>query len=190
MSAVVRASSGLLRAHVGGGADHLFEAGEQRLVGEVGLHGFGDAEVDDFGDRLGTFLDGDEDVAGFEIAVNDALLVGVLDGAADLEEEVEAGAGVELFAIAEGGDRGAADELHDEVRSPLLGLAAVEDFGDVRVVHHRERLALGLEARDDLAGVHAGFEDLDGDTAPGTGSVCSAMKTVPKPPSPMRCRIL
>ena len=28
------------------------------------------------------------------------------------------------------------------------------------MVHHRQRLALGLEARDDLAAVHAGFDDL------------------------------
>ena len=40
--------------------------------------------------------------------MDDAFLVGVLNGAADLEEEVEAGAGVEFFAIAELGDRRAA----------------------------------------------------------------------------------
>jgi hypothetical protein len=33
------------------------------------------------------------------------------------------------------------------------------------MVHHRERLALGLEAGDDLPAVHAGLEDLEGDAA-------------------------
>ena len=86
----VGVGAGLLRAHVGRGADHLLEAGEERLVGEVGLHRLGDAEVDHLGHRLGAVLDGDEDVAGLEVAVDDAFLVGVLDGAADLEEELEA----------------------------------------------------------------------------------------------------
>ena len=33
-------------------------------------------------------------------------------------------------------------------------------LGDVRVVHQRQRLPLGLEAGDDLRGVHAGLDDL------------------------------
>jgi hypothetical protein len=33
------------------------------------------------------------------------------------------------------------------------------------VVHHRQRLPLGLEAGDDLAAVHAGLDDLEGDLA-------------------------
>jgi hypothetical protein len=33
------------------------------------------------------------------------------------------------------------------------------------MVHHRQRLPLRLEARDDLAGVHARLDYLDGHTA-------------------------
>ena len=89
----------------------------------------------------------------------------VLHGAADLDEEMEPLLGVEVFLVAEGGDRGAAHQFNHEVEPPLLGLAAVEDAGDVRVVHHGERLALGLEAGDDLARVHACLEDFDRDAA-------------------------
>jgi hypothetical protein len=50
---------------------------------------FGDAEVDDLGDCfLAGF--GDEDVAGLDVAVDDALLMRVLEGVADLSKEIEA----------------------------------------------------------------------------------------------------
>ena len=44
---------------------------------------------------------------------------------------------------------------------PLVRRAGVEDLRDVRMVHHRQRLALGLEARDDFARVHARLDDLE-----------------------------
>jgi hypothetical protein len=48
---------------------------------------------------------------------------------------------------------------------PPLGHSGVEDLGDVGVIHERERLALGLEAGDDLLRVHPGLDDLEGDAA-------------------------
>ena len=48
---------------------------------------------------------------------------------------------------------------------PLGGFAAVEDFGDVGVIHEGQGLAFGFEAGDDLAGVHAGLDELEGDFA-------------------------
>ena len=46
-----------------------------------------------------------------------------------------------------------------------FGGAGVENPGDVDVVHDGERLPLGLEAGNDLAAVHAGLDDLEGDFA-------------------------
>src|ERR1022692_1608425 len=43
--------------------------------------------------------------------------------------------------------------------------ASVEDFGDTRVVHKRQRLPLGLETRHYFARVHAGLDQLKGDAA-------------------------
>jgi hypothetical protein len=40
-----------------------------------------------------------------------------------------------------------------------LRRARVEHLCDVRMVHHRKRLPLGLEARDDLLRVHAELDD-------------------------------
>ena len=48
---------------------------------------------------------------------------------------------------------------------PLVRGAGVEDSGDVRMVHHGQRLALGFEARDDFPRVHAGLDDLERDAA-------------------------
>ena len=106
-------------------------------------------------------LGGDEDVRRLEVAVDDPLGVGVLHGVADLREELEARRDRELVLVAVLGDRLAADELHDEVRPAGLGRAGVEHLGDVGVIHHRQRLALLLEAGDDLAGVHAELDDLE-----------------------------
>src|SRR5207249_1576812 len=46
-----------------------------------------------------------------------------------------------------------------------LRRATVMDLGDVRMVHQRQRLALGLKAGNDLPGVHAQLDDLEGDPA-------------------------
>ena len=153
--------TGLFRAHVGRGADHLFEAREQGLVGELRIGSLGDAEVDDLRHWLRAVLYGDEDVAGFEVAVDDAFLMGVLHRAADLDEQVEPLPGAEVFLVAVGGDRDATHQFHDEEWPALAALATIDDAGDVRVVHHRQRLALGFEAGDELSGVHARLEDLD-----------------------------
>ena len=54
----------------------------------------------------------------------------------------------------------AADEFHDEEGPAKLRRTGVEDLGDVRVLHHRERLPLLLEAGDDFLRVHAELDDL------------------------------
>ena len=43
----------------------------------------------------------------------------------------------------------------------MLRRARVMDFGDVRVIHQRERLPLLLEAGDHFLRVHAELEDLE-----------------------------
>lgn len=84
---------------------------------------------------------------------------------ANQEKEVKTSVGVEFFAVAEVGNGSPADQLHDEVGAALLALPAIEDLGDVRVVHHRESLTLGLEAGHHLTGVHSGLENFNGDAA-------------------------
>ena len=54
----------------------------------------------------------------------------------------------------------AIDVLHREVRPALGRGPGVVDLGDAGVVHQRQGLLLGLEAGDDLSGVHAQLDDL------------------------------
>src|SRR6266567_915438 len=199
---------GLFRTHVGGGAEELLEAGEDGLLGQFHLGGFGDAEINDLGHRHAV-VDGDQDVRRLEVAVNDAFLVSVLDGLADLHEQVESFAGGKVCLVAVIVDLDAADQFHDEVRptsgkngwkrgerrgkrgsghafsaltldpSPIgwergagrwekvrsVGGSRVEHLRDVRVVQYRQGLALGFEAGDHFASVHADLDDLESDAA-------------------------
>src|SRR5262245_15268311 len=70
---------------------------------------------------------------------------------------------IALFAIF--GNPDAFHQFHHEVRPACFRRARVEDFGDVRMVHQREGLALGLEAGDHGLGVHAQLDDLERDAA-------------------------
>ena len=48
-------------------------------------HQLGDSEIQEFDGSIGT----DENVAGFDVSMDNEVLVGVVQGVADLEEELE-----------------------------------------------------------------------------------------------------
>ena len=82
---------GLLGTHVGRRADELLERGEERLVGQASRRRLGDAEVDHLrASRRVAVVDGHEDVRRLDVAVNDSLLMRVLDGLANLNEQIRA----------------------------------------------------------------------------------------------------
>jgi hypothetical protein len=93
--------------------------------------------------------------------MDDPFLMRVLDGVADGDEERDALVGRELLVIAVVGDLHSANELHHEIGPPVLCRAGVENFRDVRVIHHRERLPLLLEARDHFLRIHSHLDDLE-----------------------------
>jgi hypothetical protein len=99
--------------------DVEFVFGQSPVVRELLLGCLGDAEVDDLGYRH-AIVQSDEDVRRLDIAVNDALLMRVLDRLADLDEEIEAVLRGELILVAVIGDADAPHQFHDEVR-PTLG---------------------------------------------------------------------
>ena len=66
--------------------------------------GLGHAEVDDLGHR-GAVDDRHQDVGGLQVAMDDPLLVGVLHGPADQDEQLQPIADRELLAVAVVGDR-------------------------------------------------------------------------------------
>ena len=84
---------------------------------------------------------------------------------ADLDEQFQSLRCAEVVLVAIVGDSNAADQLHYKVGSSVLGSAGVEDLGDVRMVHHRQRLAFRSEAGNDLARVHTWLDNLEGNAA-------------------------
>ena len=155
---------GLLRAHVLGGPDHRPVHREERLARRPDRGRLGDAEVDHLRVRLAV-VGRDEDVRRLDVAVDETLRVGVLDGVADLGEELEPRLDGQLVAVAVLRDRRARDEVHHEVGPSRRRRPRVDDARDVRVVHHREGLALQLEARHDLLRVHSRLQELHRDPA-------------------------
>ena len=113
-------------------------------VGQLLLGRLGHAEVDHLGRRPAVHLR-HQHVAWLEVAVDDPLLVGVLDRLADRDEQLQPGLHREPLLVAVLGERHALDQFHDEERLAGRGEAAVVDAGDVGVVHHRQRLPLGVE---------------------------------------------
>ena len=67
-----------------------------------------------------------------------------------------------------------AHQFHHEEGPARFGRAGIQNFGDVRVIHQRERLAFGLEAGDDLLVSMPSLITLSA-TRRRTGSSCSAI---------------
>src|SRR5688500_6939164 len=86
----------------------------------------------------------------------------VLNGAADVHEELEPLLCGQAVGVAVVRDRQTFNELHREERLARWGFAGLENFRDARVVHQRERLSLGLEPRSHFAGVEPDAYDLEG----------------------------
>jgi hypothetical protein len=100
-------------------------------------------------------MHGDHDVRRLEVAMDDSLLVRVLDRVADLNEQLQPFSHAHAILVAVVGDLDPIDQLHDEVRSAGFGGSGIEDLCDVGMVHQGQRLALGLEPGDHVPGIHA-----------------------------------
>jgi hypothetical protein len=130
----------------------LGHAAEVRRAEELG-----DAEIE----QLRHALRRHEDVRGFEVAVDDQVLVRVLDRPADVDEQLEARPQVQPLIVAVTIQRRALHVLHDQIRLRIFGFARVDQPGDVRMVEAGEDLALGAEAQAEIDGRGA-VDDLDG----------------------------
>src|SRR4051794_4332921 len=90
----------------------------------------------------------------------------VLHRVAYLTKKYEARRSREVVLIAVFCDRNSWDQLHHKIGTSAFRRSGVEHAGDIRMVHHRQRLAFGLEARDDVFGVHPELDDFKGYAPP------------------------
>ena len=172
---VDRLAAGLLRRHVGGGAED--EAGRGAGVGErrglrqVGRRGaralprLGEAEVENRGLAVGSELD----VRRLEVAVDDALLVGLFERLGDLPRDRDGLVDGNRPALQALREVFPLDELHGE--DALAGdLLQAEEGGDVRMREGGEDLRLALEAGESVGvgGERLG-QQLQRDVAPEPG---------------------
>ena len=122
----------------------------------------GDPEVGD----LHPALAGHEDVAGLDVAMDEASVVRGADGARRLGDEARGSPRRERAAPPDdGGEVLALDQLHDDERPDRVG-AEVVHRDDARMVQRRRGLGLVPEALDEVGvGAVLGPEDLDRDVA-------------------------
>jgi hypothetical protein len=73
---------------------------------------------------------------------------------ADLREQLQPLRHRQVVLVAEVGDPYSAHQFHDEEGPARICSASVKNLGDVRVLQHRQHLALGVETGDDLPRVH------------------------------------
>ena len=148
----------LLGRHVGRRTERHAGLGHARAAGL--LHGEGDAEVGDQG--LAVLQ---QDVLGLDVAVDDAALVGELEGGGDFLREPQRVVDGKLLLAMEPGPEGLAlDEGHHIVEE-AVGVAGVDQPQDVGMLEAGGGLDLGEEAVAADDGTELGVEDLDGDLA-------------------------
>ena len=158
----------MLGRHVGGGAhDEAGFGGAQGERGGVGGglrlrdSGFGQAEVEDLDVAGG----GEFDVGGFQVAVDDALFVGSIEGFGDLPGDLDGGVGVELADLVF--ERRALHQLHDDG----VAFQAV-DLGNARMVERGQDAGFAFEAGHEIGVKGERFgEHFDGDVAAEFGVV-------------------
>jgi hypothetical protein len=129
------------------------------LTGPFLIEELGDAEVE----QLRAAFGGDQDVGGFDVAVNDQMLMGILDSRADLLEQAEPPADVQPVLVAVTIETDSVDVFHRQVRHTVFARTPIEQAGDVGVIQVGQDLPFGPEPARQGAGGHQAVDELDRD---------------------------
>ena len=140
----------LLRGHVVQRAHHLPRPGQREVAG-VAAQQLGQAEVGDLHAALAV----QQDVLRLDVAVDDALLVGVLQGVADLRHDPQRLLRLQVAVAQQLPQVDAVHVLHDEVVE-AAGLAEIVDGDDVGMAEPGQGAGLAVEALGE-GGVAAGL---------------------------------
>ena len=126
----------------------------ERLVGRLG-----DPEVNHLRHRL-PIEQGDEDVRGLQIPVDDPFLVSVLHSLADRHEQLQSLPRGQLVLVTKLREWHPRHVLHCKERPAVLRHPRFKDLGHIGMRKHRQCLPLGVEPRHNLPGVHPQLDDL------------------------------
>ena len=129
-------------------------------------------------------MDREEDVPGFEIAMDDAALVRGLQRLAALQQDRAGGLeGQSLPARHEVVERSPRQELHHEIVAAFRGDREIEDLEDVVVPDEIDRAGLVEEALHDLAVARVlRVQELDGDARADDGMLGEVDRSHPALP--------
>ncbi len=110
----------------------------------VGIHvePFGDTEIQQLDLAFARY----HHVARLEIAVHDQGAMRGFDGAADIDEQLQASRQIEFSTVHVVGDRLAVDQFECDVGHTGIGDAALDQLSDARVTQLGERMAFVTEA--------------------------------------------
>jgi hypothetical protein len=129
------------------------------------LRRFSNPEINDYGQRRAV-VQSHQDVGRFDVAVNDAFLMSVLDSVANLLEELQPLGRGQVVLVAVIRDAYSTDQVHNEKRAAGYSCTRIKHARDIAMVHHGQGLTLSFKARDDLFRIHPGLDDLKGNSAP------------------------
>src|SRR3954468_2115828 len=90
------------------------------------------------------------------------VLMSVLNSGADVAEQFEALAEIQLALVAPAVNRSTIDQLHDKVRQPLFGTAAVEELRNIGMIERCQNLALATKPLQDFTVFLFVVNDFDG----------------------------
>ena len=133
---IARFASGLLGRHIGRSAQHRLR---QRQAG-IGFENLGQSEVGQI--RFARLIE--QNIARFEVAVEDAALVGMVNRPGDLNHELDSGALSQGLGLELSRQVGPINQPHGK-ELPAVRLANLIDGSNVRVIQPGGRLCLGLE---------------------------------------------
>ena len=158
-----RVAGGLLGRHVGNCPDDLADIGLECRDRDIGFGELCDAEVKYLGlsAQLGLIINTelrDENIGGLEIAMDDAVLVRVLDGRGNLCDEFELVSRAELVVFGVLGDGQTIDVFHRKEWLPLVDSRFI-NLCDAWVAELAECLGFELKPPEQAVGWKPGFEN-------------------------------
>ena len=121
-----------------------------RQIGRVFLHDFRDAEVDELHEVRVPLIVHKHDVVGLHVAMDDVLVVRLLERLGDLNEDVFQLAAAEVQLAEDSRQAHPVEELHDDVEGAVGHLPEIHHLADVPALNRVGRLSLANEALEDL----------------------------------------